>query len=148
MNCYLEICKNDIIKEVFNKEINIDKLKVEIIPEKKDRISISFKELPNRQIHLFNDEASAIELTKLVNIVHKKEGRKFYEQKFGFFYKDTENDKRERKQMLYRELVYSIFGITPFYKNSALYLPASRTGILLLYKCIFFQREIKITSFF
>ena len=141
VNCYLEINKNDIIKGIFNKEINIDTLKVEIIPEKKERISISLEDRLNRQIHLFDDEPDAIEWIKWVNIVHKKEEKKFYEQDFGFFYKDTENDKRERKQMLYRELVCFIFGISQFNKTSALYLPASRTGILLLYKYFFSERD-------
>lgn len=138
INLYLEIHKDDIVEEIFNKRINLDELKLEIIPEKQDKIKIKFEDRGTANLSSSGDKQD-IKKVKWVKITYEEQKTIVYRQDFGFFYQDSE--KEERKQFLYGVLVCVIFKFSKFESSSALYLPASRTGILMLYKYFFSERD-------
>lgn len=148
MNRYFEKYKTEIIKDIFNKDISIDELRVDIVPEEKDEIILSFKDGDTGNIALSTNEEKNVEKVKWVKLIQKEEKSIIRQQEFGFLDWDIESDINEKKQLLYNQLVRFIFDIGQFDKTSVLYMPASRTGILMLYKYFFSERDKNSQMFF
>lgn len=130
INDYLAIYKESIVKEIFQKDIKIEQLRMEIQPFS-DQITVDFED---ESTVALSDEKNK-DHVKWVKLYRRKDNRMVKQQNIGVFF-----SKDESSGVIYNVLLCFIFGITPPDGN-VIYMPASRTGILLLYKYFFSERD-------
>lgn len=130
INDYLTIYKESIVKEIFQKDIKIEQLRIEIEPDS-DQITVDFED---ESTVALSDEKNK-DHVKWIKLYRRKDDRMVKQQNIGVFF-----SKDESSGVIYNVLLCFIFGITPPDGN-VIYMPASRTGILLLYKYFFSERD-------
>lgn len=130
INDYLAIYKESIVKEIFQKDIKIEQLRIEIEPDS-DQITVDFED---ESTVALSDEKNK-DHVKWIKLYRRKDNRMVKQQNIGVFF-----SKDESSGVIYNVLLCFIFGITPPDGN-VIYMPASRTGILLLYKYFFSERD-------
>lgn len=147
INSKLALEKENIVKEIFGKNIFIEKLYVDILIEKNTEYSIvmidSSKNGAGENIKLFTEgfEPFATEIFSkmqmgIISIVRKKsiDGKKI---KFISIQGSFDNDEVEALKRAFRSII----------EPESLFLPASRTGLLLLYREFFANKTDNELSF-
>ena len=130
INDYLEEKKSDIVRNVFHREIAVELLEIGMELEKDTVVTIiSEKEKFNS---VDNKDVFWVEFTES----GKNESKR--KRKYGFIYENVVSV-NDMKYEIMAELVKFLFGVSSYAKN--LYLPASRTGMLLLYKYFFSEKD-------
>ena len=141
LNVYFQEKKEEVVKQIFHENIPIEQLHVKLIPEENDHIEVKYRLQEDHKIRLEDMKISKTPIVWTTVLYKQNDQTKFHEE-FGMLQnKDPKNDMIRRAQ-IYRELLCSIF-LTGTMKSAdrILYLPASRPGILLLYKYFFSERD-------
>lgn len=135
VNQYLEKNKEQIVRDIFYKDIPIKKLYLKL-----DDINISYRvdvkknkiiQVPEADSINYRVEFYKINKDKIINKLRMSLG--------GMF------DKKSVEKFIAETIVGDIFGTR--FSDSSLFLPASRTGMLLLYKYFFAEKDNKMYVF-
>lgn len=135
VNQYLEKNKEQIVRDIFYKDIPIKKLYLKL-----DNINISYRvevkknkiiQMPEADSINYRVEFYKINKDKIINKLRMSLG--------GMF------DKKSVEKFIAETIVGDIFGTR--FSDSSLFLPASRTGMLLLYKYFFAEKDNKMYVF-
>ena len=129
INRFLDLEKNAIIEKTFHRSINIEKLWIEI------KLEDSIFQIKHNEIHLA-DEAKEKKLDRYT-IVNCEYG---VLSRFAFRAYTKENHK---KKFICSILVSLVLGVRRTFRREAdtIFFPASRTGMLLLYKYFFSEKD-------
>lgn len=143
LNQKLETRKEQILKEIFGKEVPIGKLYIEIIFEKNEYYEITIsnevkslrKAIPSFTKSFLEDISDLFEGSK-IGVLTEHDSAKGQE-KIMFFSTSREND----------ELYLIRNSIKRLLKHDSIFLPASRTGLMLLYREFFANRVDRMVSY-
>lgn len=130
INDYLEENKSDIVRNIFHKDIDAELLEIGMELEKDCVVTIISKKekiSPANNNDIF-----------WVEFIENRKNEPSRKRRYGFVYEDAISI-NDIKYEIMAELVKFIFGVSSNRKN--LYLPASRTGMLLLYKYFFSEKD-------
>lgn len=141
LNAYFQEKKEDIVKQIFHENVSIEELHVEIIPEDGDEISVQYELQEDHKIQLDDAQRKNIPII-WTTICYKQEEKELVHGTFGMLKKKDRDIDQMRRAQIYHEILKAVFLTgTMKFADQALYLPASRTGILLLYKYFFSERD-------
>lgn len=143
VNRYLCSRKEKIVMDVFHSQIPISQLYVRLeCAGEWFEIEVVSKEISDLQEKGNSDHSADVVIKKITTAYIRNRCREISypidEMRLEFWY---DIDCREVRKYILQQVTKRIFGIPNSRRDSMLYLPASRTGILLLYKYFFSERE-------
>ncbi len=140
INRDLEENKHAIVKGVFNREVNIDRLYIEIEQEENDEISVTYKDMSEAQLdpevvkvikEIRDTINNGIEIREIC-IDNKRNGVPY--RSYSVF-----------SEISNKEIINLIMG-SVLYNRSGLFIPASRTGLLMLFRNFFAETVDAVRS--
>lgn len=135
VNEYLEREKEQLVKDIFYRDIPIGKLYIII-----EDIDISYSAILMKDsvLQVMKEETnSSLDHISKIEVKKNRGGKEYYLSKMRIFGENF--TERDAKDMVEKMLIQDMLGIRS--SDSALFFPASRTGMLLLYKYFFAEKD-------
>lgn len=147
INAKLHLKKEQLVKEIFGKEIPIEKLYIDLELEEDVSYQIDITDIKSLENEKVKESIDQIVLMFKVRNTDKKDT-----QRIGILIEIKNAGKKSevialRKNVGEPVLFYFINLLKRFFEDDSLYLPASRTGLMLLYRDFFASKTDDAVSF-
>lgn len=140
INNFLKKNKDAIVEHIFHKPISIQQLYIRLIMEE-EIFSIRFSVDDNWVEEQQKESSTLVNVQRLgvyIVLENKAAKKKISHHSLRFLRTPTP---KEAWEFIYRRIINIIFSSGNNFKNDTIFIPASRTGMLLLYKYFFAERS-------